>query len=122
MSYVLRHTPSGKREGARKLRWVCKGIRTGSGLEARPQAAADGSREAATPTANAAGLQPTQDDGAKTPSRVTTSSPKLLVQQPGPRRALPPAPLRPKPAYVGAALRSSSLWIKGNISSFHLAI
>jgi hypothetical protein len=55
-------------KAARKLRWVCKGIRTGSGLEARPQAAADGAREAATPTANAAGLQPTQDDGAETPS------------------------------------------------------
>jgi hypothetical protein len=55
-------------KAARKLRWVCKVIRTGSGLEARPQAAADGAREAATPTANAAGLQPTQDDGAKTPS------------------------------------------------------
>jgi hypothetical protein len=52
---------------ARKLRWVCKGIRTGSGLEARPQAAPDGAREAATPTANAAGLQPTQDDGAEAP-------------------------------------------------------
>jgi hypothetical protein len=55
-------------KAARKLRWVCKGIRTGSGLEARPQAAADGAREAATPTANAAGLQPTQDNGAETPS------------------------------------------------------
>jgi hypothetical protein len=42
--------------------------RTGSGLEARPQAAVDGAREAATPTANAAGLQPTQDDGAEAPS------------------------------------------------------
>ena len=53
-------------KAARKLRWVCKGIRTGGGLEARPQAAAGGAREAATPTANAAGLQPTQDDGAET--------------------------------------------------------
>jgi hypothetical protein len=67
MSCELRHTPSGKRH-ASCVRWVCKGTRTGSGLEARPQAAADGAREAATSTANAAGLQPTQDDGAETPS------------------------------------------------------
>jgi hypothetical protein len=68
-------------KAARKLRCVCKGIRTGGGLEARPQAAAGGAREAATPTANAAGLQPAQDDGAK-----TTSSLRLLAQQPGPCR------------------------------------
>jgi hypothetical protein len=43
-------------KAARKLRWVCKGIRTGGGLEARPQAAAGGAREAATPTANAAAM------------------------------------------------------------------
>ena len=97
-------------KAARKLRWVCKGIRTGSGLEARLQAAADGAREAATPTANAAGLQPTQDDGAETPSG------HQQPQAPGATRALAgpaPAPPRPKPTSMGApraaALRSSSL-------------
>ena len=98
-------------KAARKLRWVCKGIRTGSGLEARPQAAADGAREAATPTANAAGLQPTQDDGAETPSD------HQQPQAPGAAtRALwgpAPTPPRPKPTSMGApraaALRSSSL-------------
>jgi hypothetical protein len=65
-------------KAARKLRWVCKGTRTGSGLEARPQAAADGAREAATPTANAAGLQPAQDGGA-----TKTSSGHQQPQAPG---------------------------------------
>jgi hypothetical protein len=87
-----------RRHARRKLRWVCKGTRKGSGPEARPQAAADGAREAATPTANAAGLQPAQHDGARTSSEHQQhQAPGAATSNQGPVGHCPPLPSGPSP-------------------------
>jgi hypothetical protein len=100
MSYVLRHTPSGKRHAS------CGGFARAYGLEAdwRP-----GRKRRPTERERPRRQRQTRRDYSPHKMtaprrRVTTSSPKLLVQQPGPCRALPPllpGP-RPKPTSMGA--------------------
>jgi hypothetical protein len=89
-------------KAARKLRWVVgKGARTGGGPETRPQVAAGVARVAAAPTAGAAGLQPTRDDGAKARSGHQPPAARCSNQGPvGPCHLLPPAqssPVKKKP-------------------------
>jgi hypothetical protein len=104
-----RHTPSGKRHAS------CGGNARAYGLEAdwRP-----GRKRRPTERERRRRQRQTRRDYGPHKMtaqrrRVTTSSPELLVQQPGPCRALPPTPPRPKPTSMGApraaALRSSSL-------------
>jgi hypothetical protein len=60
-------------------------------------------REAATPTADAAGLQPAQDDGAKTSSDHQQPQPGPWCSNQGPVEPPPPPPLlppRPKPTHL----------------------